>query len=386
MFKVIVFIVMGLASTSILAVKVNFGGGGQADVQAHDQVSAFESMNRWFRYLQDREKLIQKGQLTVGESLGAHALYDFPLKTTQSQYGYYGISNFVDQNPNFPNQLEDYNGGMRTYDVDNGYNHQGIDYFTWPYGWYKMDQNQVHVIAAEAGTITTKIDGNYDRSCSFNDPNDQGWNAVYVTHSDGSYVFYGHMKSGSLTAKLVGQTVEVGEYLGVVGSSGTSTGPHLHFETYDASDNLVEPYFGAFNVMNDDSWWRDQEPYHNSRINQLITHAGIPEVLGCADENEESTDEVQFFEGGETVYLAAYYRDQLDSQTTLYQVLSPNNSVLAQWSHSADNYYAASYWYWTVVLANSPQPGRYTFRASYEAQIVDQYFWVGELIFSNSFD
>ena len=48
-------------------------------------------------------------------------------------------------------------------------------------------------------------------------------------HADGSVAWYGHMKAGSLTNKAVGQTVSSGEYLGIVGSSGNSTGPHLHF-------------------------------------------------------------------------------------------------------------------------------------------------------------
>lgn len=66
------------------------------------------------------------------------------------------------------------------------------------------------------GVILDVRDGNFDRSCSFNN---NSWNAVYVRHSDGSVAWYGHLKNGSATTKTIGEEVEEGEYLGIVGSS-----------------------------------------------------------------------------------------------------------------------------------------------------------------------
>ena len=52
---------------------------------------------------------------------------------------------------------------------------------------------------------------------------------VYIDHGDGTQTRYGHMQRGSISVKP-GQTVTAGQQIGKVGSTGTSTNPHLHFE------------------------------------------------------------------------------------------------------------------------------------------------------------
>jgi murein DD-endopeptidase MepM/ murein hydrolase activator NlpD len=53
-----------------------------------------------------------------------------------------------------------------------------------------------------------------------------GW-VVYIDHGNGLSTRYGHLSRIDVT---VGQTLKRGEQLGLVGSTGRSTGPHLHYE------------------------------------------------------------------------------------------------------------------------------------------------------------
>ena len=71
-----------------------------------------------------------------------------------------------------------------------------------------------------------RADGFDDRSCTPGGTR----NKVAIRHGDGSTAWYLHVKKRSVTPKIVGDTVQTGEYLGIVGSSGDSGLPHLHFD------------------------------------------------------------------------------------------------------------------------------------------------------------
>jgi murein DD-endopeptidase MepM/ murein hydrolase activator NlpD len=60
---------------------------------------------------------------------------------------------------------------------------------------------------------------------------------VYIDHGSGLTTRYGHL---SQIGVKVGQTISRGEVLGRVGSTGRSTGPHLHYEVR-INDNAVDP-------------------------------------------------------------------------------------------------------------------------------------------------
>ncbi len=69
-------------------------------------------------------------------------------------------------------------------------------------------------------------------------------NYVYVKSTSGLTIIYGHIKN-SITVS-VGQTVKKGQHIGYLGNSGSSTGPHLHFEIRDENGNKLNPCKAAF--------------------------------------------------------------------------------------------------------------------------------------------
>jgi len=64
-----------------------------------------------------------------------------------------------------------------------------------------------------------------------------GGNHVIVNLGDGRYAFYAHLQPGSLRVKS-GDRVSTGQVLGLVGNSGNSTEPHLHFHLSDGNSPL----------------------------------------------------------------------------------------------------------------------------------------------------
>ena len=91
-----------------------------------------------------------------------------------------------------------------------------------------------------------------------------GGNHVIVRIADGVYAGYMHMQPGSIRVK-VGDKVTRGQVLGLLGNSGNSTEPHLHFQLCSESSTLAcegLPYaFSSFEVEGKGMGWKSSEPH-----------------------------------------------------------------------------------------------------------------------------
>ncbi len=267
---------------------------------------------------------------------------------------------------------QDYTCTDRSYD-----GHEGTDIITWPFPLARMDANEVVAVAAAPGVIIGTRDGNFDRQCAA--VTGAQWNAVYLRHDDGAVTWYGHLKSGSLTAKAVGQRVETGERLGVIGSSGRSTGPHLHFEVYDASGGLIDPFGGTCNRRNGQtSWWIAQPPPRETAISAVRTHSVPPLVRTCPQ--TETISEKRSFAAGESFKMAVYLRDQAPDQVLTYRILDPTGATFWSDTQVMRATYTTSYWYVTVDLPPNAASGVWKAVAEIDGKMVARDFAVGTVL------
>jgi len=304
-------------------------------------------------------------------------LLESPLRRglSNNNPGFFTIAAFVDHDEVFPDSLLDWNCGERTYDADS-FNHNGTDYNAAQFPWLTMANDGLVVIAGADGEIVEIHDGEPDKNCSFDSGTEA--NRVILKHDDGSITIYAHMKTGSVTPRKVGDRVEQGDYLGVMGSSGISTGPHLHLGVQDTSNNRFDPYAGNCNVLNNDSLWADQESYHEKKILSLDTHSAQPEYPPCPQQEVPHFSNV--FAPEDAVYPSVTVRDFEGTDEIQVELRDPSNATVFSTIYSDDSldFAPAFSVVWGLQSSEPMQEGKYSWRATYNGQTVEHSFYVGD--------
>ena len=96
------------------------------------------------------------------------------------------------------------------------------------------------ILAAADGTVETAVDGMPEvppgvtaaDNPTLTDASSFAGNHVIIRMRPGVFALYAHMITGSVRVK-VGDRVQTGQELGLLGNSGNTTGPHLHFGLID---------------------------------------------------------------------------------------------------------------------------------------------------------
>jgi urea transporter/murein DD-endopeptidase MepM/ murein hydrolase activator NlpD len=138
------------------------------------------------------------------------------------------------------------------------------------------------VFAVAYGVVDFIADGIPD-----NTPGDantrQNWgNTVIIRHDYNLYTKYAHLKAGSIKLRI-GEYVATGQEIALVGSSGRSPEPHLHFQfqstPYIDSGTLDYP-FGNYLVANQKS--KLLKSYDRPQLNELVSNPDVNPLLVSA--------------------------------------------------------------------------------------------------------
>ena len=127
----------------------------------------------------------------------------------------------------------------------------------------------VHAVAD--GTVAVALDGYPDLRVGEGreepTPDNAGGNHVVLDIGDRRFATYAHLQAGSVAVKP-GDRVVHGQHIASAGSSGTSGGPHLHFQVTDRPSVVLAdgmPYvFNAFELTGQTPALVDVLPYYDT--------------------------------------------------------------------------------------------------------------------------
>ena len=181
------------------------------------------------------------------------------------------VIRYVDHDPG-PGTLDYACGGMT------GDGHRGTDFAVRDLAAISRG---VTVLAASPGRVTAVRDGMEDRLINASDAHTVGGrecgNGIRIDHGDGWVSLYCHMRRGShLVAE--GDEVVAGQPLGLVGLSGQTSFPHLHFDLRH-HEKVIDPFVGETRSAacgpGEESLWRDDVRALLDYRPPMLTNSGI---------------------------------------------------------------------------------------------------------------
>ncbi|KUM27469.1 peptidase M23 [Mesorhizobium loti] len=96
---------------------------------------------------------------------------------------------------------------------------------------------RIHKGVDWAAPVGTPIMAAFDGEISFQGDGGSYGNLVKIAHANGRETRYAHMQKFAI-ASGVGTKVKAGDVIGYIGTTGLSTGPHLHFELYQNGEAI----------------------------------------------------------------------------------------------------------------------------------------------------
>lgn len=245
------------------------------------------------------------------------------------------INNYADVNP-FSGVAADYLGGIFQYD-----GHDAHDSGPQAQFFHKQDLG-IPLIATNDGTVTQVADGLFDRE---NSSNNKSGNYILLNHGNNWETLYYHAAANTITVK-VGDQVKRGQLLGYMGSSGNSTGTHIHFN-HRYRGAVVETGYAP------SSYWQTPPPYSGS-VPTTLFDAGITNYTPSYNELTERLSPISSFSTTESGTLFAWtslWNFKTTDQLT-WRWTRPNGTFFDSNFTPTQNYLRMSWWYWSLPLSN----------------------------------
>jgi murein DD-endopeptidase MepM/ murein hydrolase activator NlpD len=247
----------------------------------------------------------------------------------------YAIGNYADVDPR-SGIAADYRGGPFQYD-----GHDAIDAGVIGTAGFAHMYVGVPIYAAADGTVSAVVDGQYDHQTT--QSNLEG-NHVWIDHGNNWQTLYYHFAKNSITVK-VGDHVRAGQLIGMMGSSGSSTSPHLHFTPYYRGCQVEMGYDTA-------TYETDPIPYAGD-VPAFAYDAGVTNYDLAADLGEHPSPATTFTNtqaGG--VYSWCWFYDVKPTDTITWNWYRPDGSVAIAKSFSPSSTVRPGIYYFGYGLGN----------------------------------
>ncbi len=250
------------------------------------------------------------------------------------------VSNYVDVDP--LSGIEDFAGGSVSYNGHNAWDIGPAD-FT-----FAEQDAGMELYAAADGTVTDVHDGEFDRNTVWQG---QPANFVIIDHGGGWRTIYWHFRRDSITVD-VGDTVQAGDFIGYMGSSGNSSGTHVHF--------ILQHYGFTVEMMYDIGTYM-VDPLTYVFDSPRLLETGITNYTPN-DHRQEQFSEVETYtqQSGQRVYSIGMYAGLTVGDSIGQVWRQPDGTVWSSPGSTMTSSYSWSWWYWWRTLPSSPQLGTWT--------------------------
>ena len=277
--------------------------------------------------------------------------------TVAEPYTELGLTNYVDVDPT--SGVADYTGGNAAYDGHSAIDAGVVDFRA-------MDKGS-GIVAALDGTVIDIHDGEYDRHTSWGSPSPNA-NYVILDHGDGWTTRYWHLRKDSVAVQI-GDTVSAGDFLGLMGSSGRSTGVHIHFNIF-RHNRPIETFFDA------ETYWVDPIDYVGDQVHFLDSGVSNYDIN---DHLKEGPSQALHFnqDSGQVTYVWARFNGLRESDLVEYVWRRPNGNIYTTGSFNVPQDYSNSVWYFSRTLPTTPDAGTWVVEFNVEGtKLGEQEFFV----------